>query len=66
MDDEYDKKGCVVKNVYGDVYDVKIEGGKGMCDVVKRHISQLKKFSEGEVGDKSVFTIGLTNDMFDI
>lgn len=40
MDDEFDKKGVVVENVYGDVYKVKVGKGK----TVTKHISQLRRF----------------------
>ena len=40
MDDEFDKKGVVVENVYGDVYKVKTKKGKNVI----KHISQLRRF----------------------
>jgi hypothetical protein len=46
MDDDFSENGVVERKLYGDVYAVRNE--KGLT--IKRHVSQLKRLKDGEVG----------------
>jgi hypothetical protein len=60
MQDEFEMKGKIEKNVYGDVYLVFTKEGK----TIQRHISQLRRFCEGDVdvSDLSFDKIRRLND----
>ncbi|MGL5709133.1 MAG: hypothetical protein ACRDDF_12855, partial [Aeromonas sp.] len=53
MDDAYNEHGIVVRRIHGNVYEISKRRKKGVSEITEKvikHISQLKRVEEGEVG----------------